>query len=602
MKYKNIFILILIFVCTCFSLGSPADNDYDILIKNGQVFDGSLKQAFRADVAIKEGRIVKVAKSIEGKAERVIDAQGLYVSPGFIDIHTHVDGGMYFPENRACLNYLKQGVTTVVVGHCGRSAWPLFEEMKDQIERWSNEGIGPNAALLVGHGQVRETIMGMENRKPSSEELEKMKALVRQAMDQGAYGFSTGLEYVPGSYGETDEIIALVEVVAPYGGIFHTHMRDEGDKLELIEAVKETIEIAVKTGVPTHISHLKASGKKSWGQIIEACELIEQAQKKNIKITADQYPYRFGGNSPYKPLIPSSTWLGEENQDLIASSDIQEIFDHLTDEQLIKLYRKTTPFIPVSKKHEQYLGNLPRKRLQQLVSRELVNLSDSHGPGNERGRMLFLKRMSDPHEAEKIRQQVVDYIDENSGAENCYIVLCPNKNWEGKTLKEVAEIRGKSIADTAIELGLMGARCITKKYSEQDVEYIMLKGYVATGSDGVTPFFGNGLFHIRSYSTFLHKIKKYVLERKTISLPHAIRSQTSLPASIMKFKDRGWIQDGYKADIVILDMANIKDAASISNPHQYSEGVEYLFINGQMIIEKGEWTEKLPGSILKLEN
>jgi len=337
MKFKNIFILILILFFSCFSLGSQDDIDYDLLIKNGQVFDGSLKQAFKADVAIKEGRIVKVAKSIEGKAKKIVDAQDLYVSPGFIDIHTHVDGGMYFSENRACLNYLKQGVTTVVVGHCGRSAWPIFEEMKDQVNRWSNEGIGPNAALLVGHGQIRESVMGMENREPSAEELEKMKALVRQAMEQGAYGFSTGLEYVPGSYGKTDEIIALVEVGAPYEGIFHTHMRDEGDKLELIEAVKETIEIAGRTGVPTHISHLKASGKKSWGQIIEACELIEQAQKQNIKITADQYPYRFGRNSPYKPLIPRSTWLGEENQDLIASSDIGEIFGHLTDEQIIKL-------------------------------------------------------------------------------------------------------------------------------------------------------------------------------------------------------------------------------------------------------------------------
>jgi len=247
------------------------------------------------------------------------------------------------------------------------------------------------------------------------------------------------------------------------------------------------------------------------------------------------------------------------------------------------------------------LENLPRKRLQQLVSRELVNLSDSNGPGNERGRMLFLKRMSDPHEAEKIRQQDVAYIDENSGADNCYIVLCPNKDLEGKTLEAVAGIRGKSIADTAIELGLMGARCITKKYSEQDVEYIMKKDYVVTGSDGITPFFGNGLYHIRSYSTFLHKIEKYVLERKTISLPHAIRSQTSLPASIMKFKDRGLIQDGYKADIVILDLESISGNASISNPHQYGEGVEYLFINGQMIIDKGEWTEMLPGRILKLE-
>ncbi|MCK4760009.1 MAG: amidohydrolase family protein, partial [Candidatus Aminicenantes bacterium] len=161
---------------------------YDVLIKNGKVFDGSLNQAVRADVAVKDGVIVKMARSIKGTAVRVINAKGLTVTPGFIDLHTHVDGGMYFPENRACLNYLKQGVTTVIVGQCGRSAWPIFEQAEDLIKRWSDEGIGPNAALLIGHGQVREIVMGMEDREPTPEEMEEMKALVQEAMEQGACG------------------------------------------------------------------------------------------------------------------------------------------------------------------------------------------------------------------------------------------------------------------------------------------------------------------------------------------------------------------------------------------------------------------------------
>jgi N-acyl-D-amino-acid deacylase len=237
-------------------------SDYDFLIKNAQIFDGTLKPAFRADIAVKGKIIVKVGKSIKGSAGRIIDANKLYIAPGFIDLHTHVDRGMYFPENRACLNYLKQGVTSVVVGQCGRSAWPIFESAAELIERWNNEGIGPNAALLVGHGQVREMVMGMENREPTPEELEKMKTLVQEAMEQGAYGLSTGLEYLPGRYGKTDEVIELVKIISPYGGIYHTHMRNEGERL--LDSVNETIAIAKESGARAHISHFKVVRKKNW--------------------------------------------------------------------------------------------------------------------------------------------------------------------------------------------------------------------------------------------------------------------------------------------------------------------------------------------------
>ncbi|MGD8536497.1 MAG: amidohydrolase family protein, partial [Candidatus Aminicenantes bacterium] len=218
MKNRTIFLGMVLFLFLSLWVGMDhsvhAENrpDYDVLIRNGKVFDGSLNQAIRADVAVKDGVIVEVAKSIKGTAAKVINVKGLTVTPGFIDLHTHVDSGMYFPENRACLNYLKQGVTTVIVGQCGRSAWPIFEKAEDLIKLWTEEGIGPNAALLIGHGQVREIVMGMEDREPTPEELEEMKALVQEAMEQGAYGLSTGLEYLPGRYGNTDEVIELVKV------------------------------------------------------------------------------------------------------------------------------------------------------------------------------------------------------------------------------------------------------------------------------------------------------------------------------------------------------------------------------------------------------
>ena len=281
--------------------------DYDFLIRNAQIFDGSLKPAFKADIAVKDGIIVAVQRSLKGKAERIIDARQLYVAPGFIDLHTHVDRGMYFPENRACLNYLKQGVTSVVVGQCGRSAWPIFESAEELIQRWSDEGIGPNAALLVGHGQVRELVMGMENREPNDGELEKMKALVREAMEQGAFGLSTGLEYLPGRFGKTDEVIELVKVITPFGGIYHTHMRNEGERL--LEAVDETIAIAEESGARAHISHFKAVRKKNWGLVKDASALIEKARNNGLEITADQYPYLFFSGNLYWGLIPRSLLL-----------------------------------------------------------------------------------------------------------------------------------------------------------------------------------------------------------------------------------------------------------------------------------------------------
>ncbi len=581
--------------------------NYDLVIKNAKVFDGSLKPAFRADVAVKDGMIVKVERSIKGSAAKVINGKGLYVTPGFIDLHTHVDRGMYFTENRACLNYLKQGVTTVIVGQCGSSAWPIFEKAEGLMKVWSEEGIGPNAALLVGHGTVRQIAMGMEEREPTAEELEKMKALVKEAMEQGAYGFSTGLIYQPGSFGKTDEVIELVKVIAPYGGIYHTHMRNEGDKL--LEAVKEAIEISDKSGAPVHISHFKVMGKKNWGLVREACALIEEARAKGIKVTADQYPYQFSNGYPYSSLIPGSAWLGIEetegtervDTERLTSEDIDAIFNHLRDSQLIELSKKITPYYPVSERHQQYLNEISRKSLVRLVSRSLISTGNFRGPGNTRERSKFLARMANPEEAQKIREQIREYIDGYTGPENFIVGICVEKNLEGKSLKQVAAMKGKSVEDTAIELELMGARCIPLRMGEEDIEYIMKKDYVGTGSDGTAPPYGIGLPHIRSYSTFLHKIKKYALKRKSVSLSHVIRSQTSLPAKIMNWDDIGWIKNGYKADIVVLDLNNIKTKTSISNPHSYSGGVRYLLVNGELVLDGGKWTGKLPGKVIKLK-
>jgi len=594
-KFFLLFVLCLVFSAGFFLQSSLPD--YDLLITKATVVDGTLQPPYQADVAVKGDLIVEVAKKIKGTAKRTINARGLYLTPGFIDLHTHVDRGMYFPENRACLNYLKQGVTTVVVGQCGSSAWPIFEKAEDQIKRWREEGIGPNAALLIGHGTVRRLVMGDENRAPTPVELGRMKELVREAMEQGAYGMSTGLIYLPGRYAKTDEVIELAKVVASYGGIYHTHIRNERD--QLLEAVKEAIEIAEKAGVQTHISHFKVMGRKNWGLVRQACELIEKARARDLEITADQYPFRFSSGYPYRSLIPISTWRGE-GQERLTNRDIDNIFGHLSDKELIDLYQKTTPYIPFHEHHWQFLRSLSRERLVQYIGRSILSTEYFQGPENPRERMFFYKRLQDPQEAAKIYQEVENYIEELVGAENFIVGVCVEKKYEGRSIREIATMKKQSVGKTAVELEMMGAKCIPLQMSEKDIEYIMEKEWVGTGSDGVAPFYGIGLTHIRSYSTFLHKIKKYVLERKTISLPQAIRSQTALAAEIMGWPDRGRIKKGAKADLVLLDLKHIKIKTSISNPHQYSRGVRYLVINGEMVIDHENYTGKLPGQVLVL--
>lgn len=585
------------------SFPSGAAERYDLLIKNGLVLDGGPGEPVRADVAVSGDTIVAIGPSLSGTASRVIDARGLVITPGFIDLHSHwtrerLDDGVIFPEGRASLNFLLQGVTTIVSGQCGSSGWPMFEKPKDMMALWEQEGIGPNLALLVGHASVREIVMGRENRAPTPEELSRMKALVKEAMEQGASGLSSGLYYVPGIYAKTDEVVELAKVIAPYGGIYHTHIRNEEDGL--LASIKEAIEIGAKAGVPAHISHVKALGRANWGASAAACALIEEARKNGLKVTADQYPYRFSSISPYQSPVPRSAWLGRDAAARLRNEDLERAFDSLRDAELISLYEKVTPFAPLSSGHRAYLNALPRKRLVTLVTQALVTTRRFEGPENAQARSQFLKRMADPEEARRIREEIRRNI-ESVGAENFIVGVCAERNLEGKSLKDVAALKSLSVEDAAIELELMGAECVPFQMSEQDIEYYMKKDYVGTGSDGTTPFFGIGLPHVRSYSTFLDKIKKYALDRKVVSLGHAVRSQTSLPAQIMNWPDRGWIKKGYKADIVVLDLKNIRTPASLSNPHQYAQGVRYLLINGVPVIEAGRWNGKLPGKILKLK-
>ena len=626
MKTKNLslcFLLILgVFILAGNVFAKERSFEYDVLIKNGWVFDGSLKPAFRADVAVKGGKIVKVAPSIKGTAARVIDAKGLHITPGFIDMQSYVALGMAFPENKACLNFLTQGVTSAVCGKSGDSAWPIFKNAEDQMKRFSEQGIGLNVAMFVGHEDIRRAVMDEENREPTQQELEKMKALVKEAMEQGVYGISANMSYLQRTQEtirrETGEYVELAKVAASYGGQFHPHIRNEQDKLP--DAVREAIEISEKSGAPVNISHLKVMGEPNWGGevIKKACALIEEARARGLKITANQYPYLYP-SPPYQRLIPLKTWLGDESR--LEEKDFEKLLSPLSNSELIDLYSKFTPYFPLSKNHLKYLKGLSRKKLISLLAQEFrvfyveymfEDATAFHGPENTRQRVLFMKRMQDPEEAKKIRREVKDYLHARYAPgfspvspKHWFIAICIEKDLEGKSLAEVAVMKGKPVEDVAIELALMGTQCTPYEMSEEDVEYIMKKDYVATGSDGSAYSFGKGISprlpHIRNYSCFLHKIKKYALERKVISVPHTIRSQTSLPAQIMNWKDRGWIKEAYIADIAVIDFSNIKTKASLQNPHQYCEGVRYLMVNGELVIEEGKWNGNLPGQIIKLK-
>ena len=566
--------------------------EFDVLIKNGLILDGTLREPFRADVAVKDGRIVRVAPSIPGRAARTIDARGLDVTPGFIDLHTHIDRALVFPEHRAPLGYLAQGVTTVVAGQCGSSAWPIFEKVSDQIKRFTEEGVGVNVALLVGHGDVRELVMGMENRAPTPDELERMKALVKEAMDQGAAGLSTGLIYRPGLYAKTDEILELVKVIAPYGGIYHSHIRNERDKL--LDAVGECIAIAEGAGVRANISHFKVMRKANWGLVEQAMQMVEAARARGLAITADQYPFRFSNTEPYSPLVPREAWTGDDAG--LGTADLRRVFTHLRDAELLDLYTKSTPFVPLSQPHLDFLNSLPRDRFVDLVAGEVLKGRD-RGAVDERERALFVRRLAQPDAARLIREGIQAYYDA-VGPENMIIAVAADKSLEGKSLQAIAASRKKSIADTAIELELAGTLAVPFTMCEPDIESIMKRDYVATGSDGILPVYGIDRPHPRSYSTFLYKIKEYALKRRAISLVQAVRSQTSLPAEIMRWPDRGRIAEGAAADIAVLDLKGIAVPSSISAPHQLSRGVRHLLINGKIVLDGGVFTGTLAGRVL----
>jgi len=544
-----------------------AEVDYDILITNGRIVDGTGEPSFYGDIGIKRDTIAEVGDLSGKTATKTIDAQGLVVAPGFIDMHTHCDEDLGKPESKANLNYLIQGTTTVVTGNCGDGTFKIAE-IKD---KWEKQRIGTNVVHLVGFGDVREAVMGREPRKATHEEIERMKSIVRQAMKEGAWGMSTGLEYVPDRYSSTEEIIEIAKVVGEFGGVYASHQRNEFDRVP--EATKETIRIAEEAKVRVNTSHLKVCKKNYWGTMKEVVSLINKARSRGVYMTADMYPYDKAGGGPIISIARNSGWSP------FRLPDDMEPFAELRK----KMKDRNLPDTEREKLKEQYLNEL-KKALADKSRREQIKKSVLEGTPDRPSAVAM-------------------------GGWNSFVVVAAKKNAHliGTIISDLAQKKKRDafdiIADLVIDEPDMYLACGVM--SDDDMKQAMKQDWLMFCSDGdafpikeKTEKAKYG--HPRAYSSQVRVIRKYVREEKALTLENAIHKMTYLPASFLDIKDRGLIKEGYKADIVIFDFETIRDNATFADSRQYSTGTKYVIINGKMSIENGEYNGALNGKLLLL--
>jgi len=521
----------------------------DLIIEKGLLIDGTGMPGVRMDLGIKGNKIELIAEYIPGNNCTRINAEGMIVAPGFIDIHSHSD--FLWLACRESESKILDGVTTEVCGNCGLSAFPLrgklLERRKQGLSKygivpaWRSasgffdiaEGINSsvNRAFLVGHGNIRACVVGYDNRVPDKDELSAMEKYLEEAMKAGAFGMSSGLIYPPGCYAECDEMVKLCRMVNEYGGFYATHIRSEGDALE--DAIAEAIKVSKESGVKLQISHIKTSGRQNWHKLKDVKTLIERAIDEGVDVTCDRYPY------------------------IAAATDLDVVLPAWV-----------------------YEGGIEDQ----------------------------IKRMKDRNTRERIAKEIAK-ADEGafwSGIVISSVFSQKNKWMVGKSVAEIAEVQKKVPLEMVLDILIeedTRVDIFLFNMSEKNLESILNWDFVFVGSDSSTRAI-NGILrdgnpHPRSYGTFSRVLGKYCRENKILSKEKAIHKMTGLPAQKAGLDRRGLLKEGYYADITIFNPEKIIDKSTFADPHRYSEGIEYVMVNGKVTVEKGKHTGITSGKILR---
>lgn len=549
-------LLLSLLMMSTFSPQLAQNVPYDVVILNGTIVDGSGRARFRADIGIKGDRIARIGKLGRDSGRRQIDAKGMIVAPGFIDMLGQSESFVLIDPR--VMSKVMQGVTTEITGE-GESIAPinerLIKEQEDFLRRYklnvdwrtldeyfarlAKQGAGVNLATFVGATQVREMVIGFDNREPTASELEKMKTLVAEAMEDGALGLSTSLQYVPARFAKTDEIVELAKVAKQYGGIYITHQRSEANALD--ESLAEVFEIARRADIPTEIWHLKTAYKKNWGRMTEVLRKIRQARARGLDITADVYPYIAGSTSLSASLPP---WVLEGGT-------------------------------------EKMLARLRDTRIRQQLKKEIS---------------------TDAKDWENI------YLG-SGGAEGVLISSVSNRSLEsllGKRLSQIAEEQQKEPLEALLDLiladnGQTGA--IYFMMNEADLRAAMRAPFVSfctdTGARATDGPLSAARSHPRGWGSYPRILGRYVRELRLLTLEQAIHKMTGMPAKRVGLADRGLLREGLFADIVIFDPQRVIDKATFEAPNQYPEGIPFVMVNGQFTVDEGKRTPALPGRPLR---
>jgi N-acyl-D-aspartate/D-glutamate deacylase len=531
-------ISIFLLVSNALVLQTVAQSDaplYDIVIRNGRVLDGAGNPWILADVAIKDGRFVRIGK-VDGRGKREIDASGRYVSPGWIDVMDQ--SGVALQQNGLAENKLLEGVTTAIAGEGGTPV--TAEKIGDYFAELEKKGISLNFGSYFSETQAREAVVGESSRAPTPEELTRMKGIMATAMKAGAMGMTTALIYPPSSYATTEELIEVAKVAGQYGGMYASHIRGEGK--EVVQSVGEAITIGEKGGLPVEVFHLKVAYQPGWGKLMgEVGKEIDEARARGVDVAADMYLYDAGGTG-LEAVIPS--WA----------------FD----------------------------GGAPK----------------------------LLDRLKDPATRTRLKKEIEtgspgwwNIVEASGGWNNIVLANAQNKDnakYEGKSLAEIGKEMNKEPGDAAFDLVAQGHGRVLAIYhmmSEQDVETALKFPWTSIGSDsGAAVKLGQideiGLPHPRAYGNFPRLIARYVRDQKVLSLPEAIRKMTSWPATRYRLAGRGLIKEGCWADTVIFDYDKIQDRATYEHPLLTPSGIDYVLVNGQVVVDQGKHTEAKPGMVL----